>query len=205
MPLSPTLLSTAIFQQLSAQGLSGRDSVNISGAVGTAIARYLMMPNQVTCTLAGTAGPIGSINSTVVTGVLPTPLSGQMMLAPQSVRLTGVDKIRLFNGISIGLCQVLMGMILSGTAVGVALGTGIGLFTNISAQALSGMMLVEMYMRKMIGRDARTLCDSISFGFVQHFRTTVQFTVVVSGVVAPTPPVGPVPVAAIPSLFTIIG
>ena len=95
-----------------------------------------------------------------------------------------------------------MGMILTGTAAGIAVGGGVGNFTAVNAQALSKLMNAAMLSKQIKGRDITGLCDAISFGIINHLKTSVRFTTVVTGVVAPVPPVGPVAVTGIPSVFT---
>ena len=202
MPIASQIISSAIQGQFALNKLTGRDIATIAGVIGSSVSKYLMMPNMVTCSLNGTAGPLGNINSVVVSGLVPTALSGLMYGKASLIKLTGRDIKKIFDAISAGLCQSLMGMVLSGTAAGIAVGGGVGSFTALSDQALSKLMYGMMLSKKLKGRDASKLCDSISFGLVNHLKTSVKFTTVVTGVIAPVPPAGPVAVIGIPSVFT---
>jgi hypothetical protein len=202
MPIVSQTISGAIQGQFALNNLTGRDAIKLAGVVGSSVSKYLMIPNLVTCSLNGTAGPIGNINSVVVIGLVPSSMSGFMLSKAASKRLNGRDINKLFNAISTGLVQVLMGMVLSGSAVGIAVGSGIGMFTALNDKALSKLMYATMLSKQLNGRDTIKLCDCISFGIVNHLRTSVKFTTIVTGTVAPVPPVGPVPVAGIPSVFT---
>jgi hypothetical protein len=202
MPVVGPALSSAILGQFTARKITGRNAIDLASAVGTAVANYLIIPNLVTCTLAGTVGPIGNINSIVVAGIVPTTMSNFMMVKAASKKLTGRDVSKVFSAISMGLTQVLSTMILTGTAAGIAIGTGTGKFTAVNEQALSKLILAQMTLKKFTGRNARDLADCIAFGVVKQLQTTATFTVMVTGVIAPVPPVGPLPIAGIPSLFT---
>lgn len=202
MPIASQALSSAIYGQLNLSKLTGRDAIKLAGVVGSSVSKYLMIPNMVSCSLNGTAGPVGNISSITVFGLVPTAMSGFMLSKAATKKLTGRDIKKLFDAISNGLSQVLMGMVLSGTAAGIAVGGGVGSFTALSDQALSKLMYATMLSKQLKGRDAANLCDSISFGIVNHLKTSVRFTTVVTGVIAPVPPVGPVAVVGIPSLFT---
>jgi hypothetical protein len=202
MVVVSSLITAGIFSQMNANKLTGRDGIKIADAIGTSVASYLMTPNLVSCTLSGTAGPIGNINSIAVAGLVPKAMSSLMVGKAASKKLKGRDIMKLCDSISNGIVQVLQGMVLSGTAVGIAVGGGVGSFTALSDQALSKLMLGLMQGKKINGRDIAGLCDSISFGVVNHLKTSVRFTTVVTGVIAPVPPVGPVAVAGIPSVFT---
>lgn len=202
MPIAASLLTTAIFNQMNANKLVGRDGIKLADAIGTSVSNYLMTPNLVSCFLSGTAGPTGNINSVGVIGLVPSIMSGFMVGKAASNNLKGRDMIKLYNSVSNGLCQVLMGMVLTGTAAGIAVGGGVGSFTAISESVLSKLMFLAMQSKKLSGRDTSKLCNVISFGVISQLRSSVKFTAAVTGVVAPVPPVGPVPVVGIPSLFT---
>jgi hypothetical protein len=202
MPVVSKAITASILGPLSLNSLTGRDASKLADVIGTSVATYLITPNLVSCSLNGTAGPIGNISSVAVVGLVPTVMSGLMLSKATSKKLSGRDIKKLFDSISNGLSQILMGMVLSGTAVGVAVGGGIGSFTAVNAQTLSNLMYSIMLSKQLKGRDAANLCESISFGIVNHLKSSVRFTVLVTGVIAPVPPVGPVAVLGIPSLFT---
>jgi hypothetical protein len=202
MPIASQIISSAIQGQFALRKMTGRDIPKMAGVIGASVSKYLMIPNMVTCSLNGTAGPLGNINSVVVAGLVPTVMSGLMLSKAASKKMTGRDVKKFFDAVSGGLCQVLMGMVLSGTAAGIAVGGGVGSFTALSDQALSKLMYSMMLSKKLNGRDAANLCDAISFGLVNHLKTSVKFTTVVTGVIAPVPPAGPVAVLGIPSVFT---
>ena len=202
MPVVAPILSNAIQAQFLLKKLTGRDAINIAGSVGSAVARYLTLPNIVTCTLNGTAGPVGNLNSIAVVGLVPNIMSNLMIGKAASKRFSGRDINNFCNAISLGLSQVLVGMVLSGTAIGIALGGGTGSFTVLDERVLSSLLYGEMLRRNINGTRTTSLCEIISFGIVNHLKTSVKFTIVVTGAVAPTPPIGPIPVAGIPSVYT---
>jgi hypothetical protein len=202
MPLAAPTISKAVLAQSRTKGLTGIRIPGICDAVGAALATYLAIPNLVTCTFAGTAGPVGSITSLSVAGLVPTAMSGFMLSRASMKTLIGRDIIRLVSAISIGICQNLQTTVLTGSVLGCAVGTGIGSFTAVNEQALSQIMFSQMLLKDIRGRDAINLCDCISFGVVRHLQSSVKYSVAAAGPIAPTPPTGPVPVAAIPSVFT---
>ena len=202
MPVTSTILSGAIWSQMTLRRLVGKNSSDIASSVGTAIAQYIIVPNLVTCTLSGTAGPAGIISSTAVVGLVPTAMSSLMLSKAVLKRLTGRDIRTLFDAISMGVVMVLSTMYLSGTSAGCAIGAGVGKFTAINEKALSGLIWKEFLRRKLTGKNNRDLADCVAFGVIKHLQTTVFFSVLVAGAIAPVPPAGPVPVIGIPSLTT---
>jgi len=202
MPLSASLISGAILTQFTARKYTGRNAMDLSNAVGAAVASYLMIPNLVTCTLSGTVGPLGNINSLAVAGLIPTSMSNFMYTKALSKKLKGRDLNGILSAISLGLVQILSAMILSGTAIGIAIGAGTGKFTAVSDQALSKLLVAQMLRYNIKGRNAIDLADSIAFGLVKQLQTATTFSVVATGVIAPVPPTGPVAILGVPSVFT---
>lgn len=202
MPVVAPSISSAILSQMSLKRLTGKNAIDIASAVGSAVANYIVIPNRVTCTLNGTAGPIGNINSIAVLGLVPTAMSGFMLSKAGLRKLTGRDIKNFFDAISFGLFQVLSTMILSGTSAGCAVGAGTGKFTAVSEQALSKLILAEFLKKRLRGKNNRDLADCIAFGIIRHLQSSVTFTVAVTGAIAPTPPTGPIAVVGIPSLTT---
>lgn len=202
MPLVSNIISTAILNQFAIRKMTGRNTVDISGAIGSAVSQYLILPNIVSCVLNGVAGPIGNVNSIAVIGIVPKVMSNMMYSKAITKNMDGRDLKSFFDAISTGLSQVFLTMFLTGTATGIAVGSGIGRFNLLSENMLSKLLYSFMLSKKMTGRDTIKLCDSISFGIVNHLKTSVTFTLSVVGAVAPVPPVGPVPVIGIPAVFT---
>lgn len=202
MPISGSLISSAIQSQFLLRNISGRNAIDIAGAVGSSLAKYIILPNLVTCSLNGTAGPVGNINSVAVIGLVPAAMSNFMYGKSLSKQIKGRDIKKIFDSISTGIVQILVGMILSGSAAGIAVGGGVGTFSAVNEQALSKILLAELKLRNIKGRDSIKFGDCISFGVVKHLQSSVKFTTIVTGAVAPVPPAGPVAVIGIPSLFT---
>jgi hypothetical protein len=202
MPVQADLISTAIISQFSTVDFRGKNDKDIADSIGAAIANYLIIPNLVTCTLNGIMGPVGSISSITVIGLVAPLMSSLMLQQASSLSFTGTRIISYFYSISSGICQVLQGMVLSGNAVGIATGVGTGKFTAINAQALSKLILAQMIFKNMTGKNNKDLADIVAFGIVNHLQSSVTFSVITTGVVAPVSPTGPVAVFSIPSLFT---
>jgi hypothetical protein len=202
MPLVSKIISSAILSQFAIRKMTGRNTIDISGAIGSAVSQYLVIPNMVSCVLNGVAGPIGNVNSVAIIGITPKVMSSMMYSKALTKDMKGRDLRSFFDAISSGLSQVFMTMYLTGTATGIAVGNGIGRFNLLSENSLSKLLYTYMLSKKMTGRDTIKLCDSISFGIVNHLKTSVTFTLSVVGAIAPVPPVGPVPIVGIPAVFT---
>ena len=202
MPVTGKLLSAAILGNCTARGIKGRDIGAIADAIGSSVATHVTTPNMVTCTLAGTAGPTGSITSVAVVGIVSKAMAATMQGKAAILNMTGRELVKLFDGISAGISQVLLGMVLTGTAAGCAVGGGTGKFVALNSTVLANLMKTQMTTKNIKGRDMPSLCDCVSFGVVTHLKSSATFSVVVAGAIAPVPPVGPLAVAAIPSITT---
>jgi hypothetical protein len=182
MPLSPTLLSGAIKFQMAGVGFAGRDMFKLADAIGRAVFIHVSTPNMTLSSLAGTIGPVGTVNNVApVVGIVPTVMSNLINANGLQSGFVGRDLRKLSQAISFGLSQVLLTMVLNGSAIGVSVGGG-------SA--------------KFAGRDMFKLATMVSTGVVMHLMSSATFPVVSVGVIAPIPPVGPLPIAAVPTVFS---
>lgn len=201
MPVSAQAMSASIMGQFSAVGFKGKNDKDIADAVSTAIANYIILPNLATCSLNGTAGPTGTINSIAVLGLIPKTMGTLMGTAGRSKRLRGKDMNTFFSAIGTGVGLHLLSMRLQGTAVGIGPGGGTASFKALVEKTLEGLIFAQLQARQIKGKNAKDVASSVAKGFVQHMKTS-RFTVVSAGAVAPVPPAGPVAVTQIPSLFT---
>jgi len=202
MPVVPTAITAAINAQFAAVGFSGRNDFDIAVAIGNGVGNYMITPNLVTGTLSGTAGPTSSVSSLAVIGLVPQVMSGFMVQRAAGSDVRGRDVFKFFNAVSTGIVTVLQTAFLTGTAVGIGPGGGIGRFTTVNEQAISSLVNAQFVAKNITGRDAFKIANAIGFGIANHLRTSVTFSLVAMGAVAPVPPVGPVPVAGIPTVTT---
>ena len=202
MPISDTLISSAIKGYLASMGFTGRDMNKIADAVGKAVFIHISVPNNTSATLAGTVGPLGSVSSLAVAGVVSTAMSAFMKAKGAQNGFTGRDMTKLADAISNGVSQVLMTMVLTGSSIGLALGAGTSKFVALDANVLGGLIKVQLAGLGFSGRDMIKLADMISTGVVQHLQTSATFSVLATGAIAPVPPVGPLAVAGIPTVFS---
>ena len=184
-------------------GFKGRDMFKIADAVGRAVFLHVSTPNNTFAALSGVVGPVGTVNSvSPVVGVVPTAMGSFMKMAGLQNGFTGRDMSKLANAISLGVSQVLMTMLLSGAAVGVAIGGGTAKFVGLNPNVLSGLLKVNMASFGFTGRDMMKLASMIATGIVTHLMASATFPVLCTGVVAPIPPIGPLPIVAVPTVFS---
>jgi len=202
MPVIGTLITSAIVANMTPRSIKGRDAASLASAIGTAVATHVTTPNMVSCTVSGSAGPLGSITSVAVAGIVSKTMSGMMLLKAQSKSLIGRDIITLFDAVSAGIAQVMIGSILTGSSVGCAVGAGTGKYVALNEKALAGLIVLNATAKSLKGRNMVDLADCVSFGVVNHLKSSATYSVLVAGAIAPTPPTGPVAVVGIPSVTT---
>lgn len=202
MAISGQLIGLSIYGQCSSVGFSGRDLQALCSATGNALYQNVLIPNLVTCTLNGTAGPTGTIIHIAVAGIIPTAMSGLMSSKAASVGFTGKDMYKLFSAFSRGVAISLSSMQIQGTVVGCAVGAGTGRFVGLQASTLGGYIKAQNAVKNLTGKEIGKLADIFAFGIATQLTQSATFTVSVAGAIAPTPPTGPVAVASIPSVFT---
>lgn len=194
------LISNFISVKFLSRGLTGRDVNKIASSVGAAVGQYLSMPNLVSCTFTGLAGPISNISSIKVNGLVSKTLEGMMLV--NAGPLTGRDLPKLIGGVSEGLVMALRTMMLTGNAAGVGVGSGMGFFYNVNDKVFSRILSLELRKSGLTGRDIDNMGSCISKGLIQFLKTTVNFSVIATGAVVPATP--PISIAGIPSVFTSI-
>ena len=202
MPVQANLISSAIMAQFAINSFTGKNDRDIADSVGGAVAKYVIIPNLVSCSLNGVMGPVGQISSITVVGIIPQVMGSLMITKAASLKFKGTKMIPFFNSIASGVSQVLLGMVLSGNAIGIATGAGTGKFTAVNAQILSKLILAELLRRRMTGKNNKDIADIVAYGIANHLKTSATFTVMCTGVIAPVSPAGPVAVVAIPSIYT---
>jgi hypothetical protein len=202
MPISSGIISKNIYAQFFRSRITGRNNIDLANAVGMATYMFLSTPNMVTCSLAGTAGPVSTLTSLPPAGLVPAAISKAMLSQAGLRRLTGRSISTIFDAAALGLTISLTGMSLTGNAVGIAVGAGTGIFSAASTQAMANILLSQAVTKYLKGRNNIDLANCIAFGLVTQLQAAVKFTVTAAGVVAPVPPVGPIAVAMIPSVFT---
>jgi len=202
MALSSGGIANNIYAQFMRSRLTGRNNIDLANAVGMATYMFVTTPNIVTCTLSGTMGPIGNINSIVTLGIVPAGISGLMMGQAASKRLTGRSISTIFDAASLGLMISLVGLTLSGTAAGIGVGTGTGTFSAAVTDIMSNILLSQEVSKYLKGRNNVDLANCIAFGLVNHIKSAPKITVAVTGAIAPVAPTGPIAVVSVPSVFT---
>lgn len=202
MPVTGTLISSAIKLNMTPRSIIGRDAGSLADIVGLSVATHVTAPNMVSCTLNGTAGPTGTITSIAVAGIVGKSMVGMMSMKAQSKKLTGRDVTTLFDAISSGIVQVLMGSVLTGACIGCAVGVGTGKFVALNSKALAGLVMTNATFRAFRGRNMVDLAECIAYGVVNHLTSSATFSVLAAGAISPTPPTGPMPVVGIPSVTT---
>lgn len=204
MPVTGKLISAAIMANFAGKTILGRDARAIADSVGSAVATHITTPNMLSFTCTGVAGPVGTATSIVVAGIVPVAMANFMKAkaAQLGFGAGGRDMGSFFSAISTGVSTVLSGAIVQGNFVGLAVGGGTAKLTKINAQVLAKLMQANLASKRMIGRDINKIAECISFGVVNQLKAGATFTIVVSGGVAPVPPVGPLAVSGIPAIYS---
>lgn len=202
MAISSLSIGNQIYGMTSLVGFTGRDLRKLCTALGSAVYNHILLPNLVTATVNGTAGPVGTIIHVAVVGIVPTVMSNLMKVKAAQVGFKGRDMGKLFTGVSNGVFSSLSAMQLQGTVAGCAVGAGTGRFIGINARAMGALIKGHEILKDIKGRDIVKLADVFSFGIVTQLKQSATFTVTVAGAVAPVPPAGPVAVVSIPSVFS---
>jgi len=204
MPVTGKLITAAIMANFGSKRIIGRNAIDIADAVGSSVALHITTPNMLSFTCSGTAGPVGTASSLVVAGIVPAAMSNLMRAraAQLGFGAGGRDMGSFFSAIANGVCQVMNGAIVQGNFAGLAIGGGTAKLTKINAQALIKIMQANLASKALMGRDINKIADCISYGVVNQLKSGATFTILVTGAIAPVPPVGPLAVVGIPAIYS---
>lgn len=186
----------------SGKSFKGKNDRDIASAVANALVTYVIStPSLITFTLSGTVGPVGSVTGVKVSGISGQLMATAMITKANSLRLSGKNMIQFFQAISAGVATHLKVMQVTGTASGIAVGTGTGRFTKIAKPAVKSLLNINFLGKQIRGKNAKDIIESIAYGFTQHMKSVPTVTAIVAGAISPTPPTGPIPITGIPTIY----
>lgn len=200
MPLSSNTISTLIQSFMKIPLFTGKMDKNLADAIAIGLFTYLKTPNLVNFQLNGTAGPVGTVTSITIAGVV----SNTMSVLMKKSRFTGKNWKDLTDAISKGVAAAIQIAMVNGTASGCAVGVGTGRFLQMNASALSSRIKATAAFKSIRGSKKDQMVDAIAFGICTHLKSTPTVTVSIAGAIAPVPPAGPVAVTAIPTIYNTI-
>lgn len=202
MPISNTLISNAIKGYFALEGFTGRDMSALADAIGIGVFEDVCTPSITSGFLTGTVGPVGTVTSVSVAGIVSTAMASLIKAKGAQNGFTGRDMGKLADAVANGVCSVLLTMILQGTTVGLAVGAGTANFVGLNANKLSAD--IKLALPSFTGRDILSLADMVATGIVMHLTSSATFSVVAVGAISPVPPVGPIAITGIPILVPTI-
>ena len=202
MPIIPQVMTGLMAVKAASNLMSGSKLPAIEASVSYAACQYILTSAIVNSTNVA-IGPGSGIQTGKIIGLIPYIMSKSMLLKAASKGLSGKDLGRLFSAISFGVVNGLNTAVLQGVIIGAGPGTGTGKITGLIPSALQGIILAQEAFRAISGSQARALAGCIAFGICIHIMTFGLMTITDIGVAAP-PPVGPIPLPAVPGFGKLI-
>jgi hypothetical protein len=197
MPMIPAAMSGLMMAKAVSKTLSGSKLSPQISAVSSAVCLYFTAAPIVVTTNIVTGPGAGTYTGRIV-GVIPSAMSGMMMLKAASLGLVGRDVKKLFDAISFGVCQTLLTtVIIQGTVIGGGPGAGQGKIIGLVPSALQTLIVAQMAVRGLIGSKTAQIASAMAFGICMHVMSTGMVMTTCIGAFTP-PPVGPVPIPAAP-------
>ena len=202
MPIIPQVMTGLMAVKAASNLMSGSKLPAIEASVSYAACQYILTSAIVNSTNVA-IGPGSGIQTGKIIGLIPYIMSKSMLLKAASKGLSGKDLGRFFSAISFGVVNGLNTAVLQGVIIGAGPGTGTGKITGLIPSALQGIILAQEAFRAISGSQARALAGCIAFGICIHIMTFGLMTITDIGVAAP-PPVGPIPLPAVPGFGKLI-
>jgi len=197
MPFIPSAMTSLMMMKATSQSVFGAKLLPEISAVSSAVCMYLSTAPIVTSTNI-VVGPGAGTYTGKVVGVIPSAMTGLMMLKAASMGIVGRDTKKLFDAVSFGVCQTLLTTALvQGTVIGGGPGGGFGKIINLIPSSLQPLIVANMASKGLVGSKMVMLASAIAFGICTHVMTTGTVVTTCIGAFTP-PPVGPIPIPAAP-------
>ena len=197
MPFIPAAMTSLMMPKAASKTMAGAKLLPQLSAVSSAVCTYFSTAPIVVSTNVVTGPGAGTYVGRIV-GVVPSGMSGLMMLKAASSGLVGRDIKKLFDSISFGVCQTLLTTVtVQGTVIGGGPGAGQGKIINLVPSALQMLISAQMASKGLVGSKTLALSAAIAFGICIHVMTAGTVITTCMGAFTP-PPVGPVPIPAAP-------
>jgi len=197
MPFIPSAMTGLMMMKATSETMAGAKMLPQLSAISSAVCSYFSIAPIVT-SLNLVTGPGAGTYTGKVVGVVPSAMTGLMMLKAASTGTVGRDTKRLFDAVSFGVCQTLL---TSGFAQGVVIGGGPGVgqgkIINLIPSALQAAIMMNLASKTMVGSKTIAIASAIAFGICTHVMTAGMVITTCVGAFTP-PPVGPLPIPAAP-------
>ena len=191
MALNASLLAVQIIGQLASKGIIGTGIPSFSQAFSDGLITAFVANNKVTTTDTGVI-TIGTGTGKMI-GLVPSVLSVLVQGYTLSKGIFGTGAPSLADAVSQSVVQHFLAFNnVTTTHSGIAVGTGTGKVTGITANSLTQSILGQMASKGVAGPEIKDFVSAFSEGFAAHMNTaTVQ--VVIIGIPSPLIIAAPIP------------
>lgn len=194
MPLNTTFTQSSIQLRMFSQLLNGNSLPAVVSCISKSTCQYLMLASTVPSTNMA-LGPGAGTQTGRIYGLTPGGMSTMMSLRAAPTGIAGKEAKKFFDAVSFGVVLSLNTVIVQGSVIGAGAGTGIGKVVGLVPSALELLMLGQMLIKFILGKNNRALASSVAFGICSHIMSAGTVMLTDMGAAAP-PPAGPVPLIA---------
>jgi len=202
MSLVPQAMQGLIQLKASSKLMSGSKFPPLISAVSNATSQYVLAASIINSTNIA-LGPGAGTQTGRITGLVPSGMSGLMMVVAAAQGLAGRDIKTLFDSVAFGVVNALKATVLQGVIIGAGPGTGTGKISGLIPSGLEALILSQSFFRLISGDKLRAMIKAISFGICNHIMSAGTVIVTNMGVAA-SPPIGPITIPAAPGIGKLV-
>jgi len=202
MPLVPQTMQGLIQAKGVSELLAGTQFPGLVEAVSMATCQYILSTATINSTNMA-MGPGMGTQTGYIQGLIPTAMSGLMLVKAASMGISGQNTLNLFDAVSFGVCNAMNSVVLQGTIIGAGPGTGQGKVVGLVPEGLQTLILAQTAFRLIAGKNINDLVSVMAFGICNHIMTTATVLCIDIGVAA-SPPVGPVMIPSAPGIGRLV-
>ena len=189
MPLIAPVLGSLIFAQLSAKGLVGVKTFQLSQAIGNGVTNYILAAAIYQGVGIGTTPGVG-VGTGTIQGIVG-PIVGQNIYIQMLAQgLIGAKAMSMASAIGSAFASFIATGIVTSTCAGMAIGTGIGTIIGLIGPAMGASIFSMLTAQGLVGAKTFQLANAIGSGICISMSLGIVTTVIVGAGFPPTPMTG---------------
>jgi hypothetical protein len=193
MPFNVPLATSTMVSAAASTASAGLSWPVLAQVISASCAEVFMLPGTVTAgPIIGTAaGPGLLVSASPIVGIDPASMAAAIKLSMDTSGLLGLDNARVAFNIASGVVPAFMQMVVTGTIIGVGIGSGPGKVTGLQGELLGNRIAQNMALSGLGGTLSYPTALAIGRGIANYLNLAATIPIITA--------VGPVVVPPVPS------
>ena len=196
MPLAPPILTGLLFAQYSAQGYTGPQLLQMSTAIGTGVANYLLASAIYQGVGVG-VGVGAGVGTGFVQGIVGPAVGANIFSMMTAVGFTGPKAIQLAMATGNAFSIFISMGIVNSASIGLAIGIGTGKIIGVVGPAMAASILAMFTAVGFVGPKTPLLAMALGNGICNSILALGIVTTVIAGAGFPPTPMSGVDIGKV--------